>query len=193
MCGTILNMPEETVFGRILPGVAVSLLIGNIFYAFQSKRLSQETGQNHVTALPFGVNTVSLFAFILFVMKPVLDQTHDVELAWKAGLAACFGSGFIEFGGAFVAGWVKRITPRAALLSTLAGIAITFIAMYFCFRIFADPLVSFVPLAFILTRYIGHMALPKNIPAGLVAVIFGILLSWALGRMDSTLLFNSQI
>lgn len=191
MCGTILNMPEEMVFGRILPGVAVSLLIGNIFYAFQAKRLSQETGQNHVTALPYGVNTVSLFTFILFVMKPVLDQTHDVELAWKTGLAACFGSGLIEFGGAFVAGWVKRITPRAALLSTLAWIAITFIAMDFCFRIFADPLVSFVPLAFILTRYIGHMALPKNIPAGLVAVIFGTLLAWALGRMDSTLLFNS--
>ena len=192
LCGTLLNMPAEMVFGRILPGVAVSLLIGNIFYAFQARALARETGQSHVTALPYGVNTVSLFAFILFVMKPVLDQTHDVEQAWKAGLAACFGSGLIEFGGAFVAGWVKRATPRAALLATLAGIAITFIAMDFCFRIFADPLVSFIPLGFILLQYIGGMQLPKNIPAGLVAVIFGTLLAWGLGRMDSALLLKAM-
>ncbi len=31
LCGTILQMPDAMVFGRILPGVAVSLLIGNVF------------------------------------------------------------------------------------------------------------------------------------------------------------------
>lgn len=188
LCTAILNMPGEMVFGRILPGVSVSLLVGNFFYAFQARALARKTGQAHVTALPYGVNTVSLFAFILFVMKPVLDQTHDVELAWKVGLAACLGSGLIEFGGAFVAGWVKRITPRAALLATLAGIAITFISMDFCFRIFADPLVGFVPLAFILSQYIGRMRLPADMPAGLMAVVFGTALAWGLGRMDAAAL-----
>lgn len=191
LCGTLLNMPAEMVFGRILPGVAVSLLVGNLFYAFQARTLAVVSGQAHVTALPYGVNTVSLFAFILFVMKPVLDQSHDVELAWRVGLAACLGSGLIELAGAFVAGWVKRITPRAALLATLAGIAITFIAMDFCFRIFADPLVGFVPLALILVQYIGRLQLPANIPAGLVAVVFGSLLAWGLGRMDSAALSNA--
>ena len=192
LCGTILQMPDEMIFGRILPGVAVSLLIGNVFYAFQARTLALETGQNQVTALPYGVNTVSLFAFILFVMKPVLDQSHDVELAWRVGLAACLGSGLIEFGGAFIANWVKRITPRAALLATLAGIAITFISMDFCFRIFADPLVGFMPLAFILIQYIGRVRMPLEIPAGLVAVIFGTVLAWGLGRMDSTGLDNAM-
>lgn len=188
LCGQVLQMPEQMVFDRILPGVAVSLLIGNLFYAFQAKKLAFETGQYQVTALPYGVNTVSLFAFILFVMKPVLDQTHDVELAWQVGLAACLGSGLIEFGGAFVASWIKRITPRAALLATLAGIAITFISMDFCFRIFADPLLGFVPLAFILLQYIGSFRMPADIPAGLLAVIIGTLLAWGLGRMDSNAL-----
>lgn len=191
LCGNILQMPNQMVFGRILPGVAVSLLVGNLFYAFQARKLALESGQNQVTALPYGVNTVSLFAFILFVMKPVLDQTQDVELAWRVGLAACLGSGLIEFAGAFVAGWVKRITPRAALLATLAGIAITFISMDFCFRIFADPLVGFVPLAFILIQYIGRVRIPANIPAGLLAVLFGSLLAWGLGRMDSAALVNA--
>lgn len=191
LCGNILQMPNEMVFGRILPGVAVSLLVGNLFYAFQAGKLAKSSGQAQVTALPYGVNTVSLFAFILFVMKPVLDQTQDVELAWKVGLAACLGSGLIEFAGAFVAGWVKRITPRAALLATLAGIAITFISMDFCFRIFADPLVGFVPLAFILIQYIGRVRLPADIPAGLLAVVFGTLLAWQLGRMDGAALMNA--
>ncbi|MGY6274077.1 NCS2 family permease [Methylomonas sp. MgM2] len=192
LCGNILQMPDDMVFGRILPGVAVSLLIGNVFYALQAKKLAMETGHSLVTALPYGVNTVSLFAFILFVMKPVLDQTHDVELAWKVGLASCLGSGLIEFSGAFVAGRIKRITPRAALLATLAGIAITFISMDFCFRIFADPLVGFVPMAFILIQYIGRVRMPADVPAGLIAVVFGSLLAWGLGRMDGAALTDAM-
>jgi len=192
LCGAILKMPGEMLFGRILPGVAMSLLVGNIFYAFQARALARRTGQPQVTALPYGVNTVSLFAYILFVMKPVLDQTSDVELAWKVGLAACLGSGLIELGGAFVAGMVKRITPRAALLATLAGIAITFISMDFCFRIFADPLVGFIPLAFILIQYIGRLRLPAGIPAGFVAVLFGTALAWGLGRMNGDALADAM-
>lgn len=192
LCSNILKMPGELIYGRILPGVAVSLLVGNIFYALQARALSLKTGKADVTALPYGVNTVSLFAHIIFVMKPVLDLTNDVELAWKVGLAACLGSGIIELGGSFIAGWVKKITPRAALLTTLAGIAITFISMDFCFRIFADPLVGFVPLAFILIQYIGRLYLPGNIPAGLVAVVTGTGLAWALGRMDGAVLSGSM-
>ena len=192
LCRVLLQMPDAMVFGRILPGVAVSLLVGNLFYAWQAAALARSGEQAQVTALPYGVNTVSLFAFVLFVMKPVLEQTQDVELAWRVGLAACFGSGLIEFAGAFVASWIKRITPRAALLSTLAGIAITFISMDYCFRIFADPLVGFLPLALILAQYIGGIKLPGAIPAGLIAVMSGVALAWGLGRIDSQALAQAM-
>lgn len=188
LCRFVVGLPDELVVGRILPGVAVSLLMGNLFYAWQAKKLAERTGQGDVTALPYGVNTVSLFAYILFVMAPVMAQTKDAELAWKVGLAACFGSGVVELGGAFIVGWVKRVTPRAALLTTLAGIAITFISMDFCFRIFADPLVGLIPLAFIFISYIGRVYLPANVPAGFVAVIIGTILAWAMGRMDGAAL-----
>jgi len=111
LCTGLLGMPNELVFGRILPGVAISLLIGNLFYAWQAKRLSLATGKA-TTALPYGVNTVSLFAFVLFVMLPVVKTTGNAELAWRMGLAACFGSGIIEFAGAWIAGRVKKVTPR---------------------------------------------------------------------------------
>lgn len=191
LCTGLLDMPGALVYGRILPGVAVSLLVGNIYYAFQARALVRRTGQSIATALPFGVNTVSLFAFVLFVMFPVVRETHDPELAWRVGLAACLGSGLIEFGGAYVAGWIKRITPRAALLSTLAGIAITFISMDFCFRIFKDPLVGFAPMGLILLQYIGRLKLPKGLPAGFVAVVVGTALAWGLGRMDGAALASS--
>lgn len=183
LCGHLLGMPDALLYGRILPGVAVSLLVGNLFYAWQARQLSLQTGKA-ATALPYGINTVSLFAYVLFVMLPVLKATNDPELAWKMGLVACLGSGLIELAGAWVAASVKRVTPRAALLATLAGIAITFISMDFAFRIFADPLVGFAPLALIFMQYIGRMRMPANLPAGLVAVVVGTLLAWGLGRMD---------
>ena len=184
LCTGLLNMPDELVFGRILPGVAISLLIGNLFYAWQARALALST-ETATTALPYGVNTVSLFAYVLFVMLPVVKTTGDAELAWQMGLAACFGSGLIELAGAWIGVHVKRVTPRAAMLATLAGIAITFISMDFAFRIFADPLVGFAPLALIFMQYIGRIQLPRGIPAGLAAIIVGSLLAWGLGRMDA--------
>ena len=191
LCTAVLGMPDHLVFDRILPGVAVSLLLGNLFYAWQARTLTRRTGRTF-TALPYGVNTVSLFAYILFVMLPVVKSTGDAELAWQLGLAACLGSGLIELGGAFVAGWVKRVTPRAALLATLAGIAVSFIAMDFAFRIFADPLIGFAPLALIFMQYIGRIRMPHGLPAGLAAVLVGTLLAWGLGRMDAAALAQSM-
>lgn len=192
LCTQVLGMPDELVYGRILPGVAVSLLVGNLFYALQARALMRASGQASATALPYGINTVSLFAYILFVMLPVVKATGDAQLAWQLGLAACLGSGLIEFCGAFVAGWVKRVTPRAALLATLAGIAVTFISMDFTFRIFADPLIGLAPLGLIFLQYIGRVRLPFGMPAGLAAVMFGTALAWALGRMDAAALYEAM-
>jgi len=185
LCTHVLGMPESLVYGRILPGAAVSLLVGNLFYAWQAKRLAIQRGNHDVTALPYGINTLSLFAFVLFVMLPVVQRTGDPELAWQMGLVACFGSGLIELGGAFVARTIKAITPRAALLATLAGIAITFISMDFTFRIFADPLLGFAPLGLILLQYFGRVRLPWGLPAGLLALVLGTVIAWLLGRMDA--------
>ena len=49
--------------------------------------------------------------------------------AWEAGLAWVFIIGVIILIGAFVGPYIRTLTPRAALLGTLAGISITFISM----------------------------------------------------------------
>jgi AGZA family xanthine/uracil permease-like MFS transporter len=88
--------------------------------------------------------------------------------------------------GAVVAESLRRVTPRAALLSALAGIAITFISMDFTFKIFAQPLVALAPMAIIFVAYFSHQKLPLGLPGGMVAIAVGTLLGWLLGSMKGT-------
>ncbi len=176
LCGMYCGMTGQDsrfIYELILPGVAVSLLIGNLFYAMQAHWVAYREGRSDVTALPYGINTPSLLVYIFFVMKPTYDRTQDAHLAWQMGLIACLGSGVIEFLGAFVAERLRRNTPRAALLSTLAGIAITFIAMKFALEIWESPMVAMVPLAIVLLVYFSHIRFPLGLPGGLVAVLVG--------------------
>ncbi|HKY07932.1 MAG TPA: NCS2 family permease [Candidatus Binatia bacterium] len=184
LCRELIRLPDEYIFGKILPGAAISILVGNFFYAWQGRRLARELGREDVTALPYGINTVSLFAFVFFIMLPIAQETKDPIWAWKVGLVACFLNGVIEIVGAFVAESVRRATPRAALLSALAGIAITFISMDFTFKIFAQPLVALVPMAVIFVAYFSQQKLPLGLPGGLVAIAIGTFLGWLLGTME---------
>lgn len=176
----VCGFPQDLVIGRILPGAAVSILVGNVFYAWQARRLMQRTGRTDVTALPYGINTPSLFAYVFLVMGPVYQETQDARLAWQLGLFACLLSGVLEAGGAFVGDWLRRHTPRAALLAALAGIAITFLAAMFLFQIFVHPLIAVVPLLLVLVAYAARYRFPAGLPGGLVAVLVGVGLAWGL-------------
>ncbi len=178
LCQQVLGMPGDFVVRRILPGAALSILFGNFFYAWQARRLARETLRDDVTALPYGINTVSLLAFIFFVMQPVYQETGDVELTWKVGVLACFLSGLIELLGAFVAERIRKVTPRAALLSALAGIAVTFISMDFLFRIYQNPTIAMLPMMIILVQYFSNIRYPFGLPGGLLAIGLGTLLFW---------------
>src|SRR5262245_25716421 len=117
LCRYVCGFPPELVTGRILPGAAVSILVGNAFYAWQARKLMEKTGRDDVTAIPYGINTVSLLAFVFLIMAPIMQETKDPVLAWRAGLFACLLNGLMELAGAFLGGWLRRNTPRAALLS----------------------------------------------------------------------------
>ena len=59
------------------------------------------------------------------IMLPIFLSTGDPIRAWQAGLAWAFIIGVIVLIGAFVGPFIRKITPRAALLGTLAGISLT--------------------------------------------------------------------
>ena len=176
----VCGFPAQLLAGRILPGVAVSVVLGNLFYAWQARRLMRRSGREDVTALPYGVNTPTMFAYIFLVMGPVYQQTQDADLAWQTGLLACFLGGVIETAGAFVADYLRRYTPRAALLAALAGIGLTFISMGFVFRIFASPLTALLPAILVLALYASRQRLPWGLPGGLAAVLVGLAVAWLL-------------
>jgi adenine/guanine/hypoxanthine permease len=193
LCRGLLGYPSELVYGRILPAVALSLIVGNLYYSWLAYRLGVKEGRDDRTALPYGINTVSLFAHVFLVMLPIkliaLDRgaTMDeaIALSWQAGLVACLGSGIIELIGSVFADPLRRWLPRAALLSTLAGIGLTFIALGFLFRTYEYPVVALVPLGIILLTYFGRVQFP--IPGGLLAVLIGTALAWITGlvRLDA--------
>ncbi|MBK1719991.1 hypothetical protein [Thiocystis violacea] len=171
---TLCGFTSAMIAEQILPAVAVSVVFGNLFYAWQARRLAIRTGRSDVTALPYGINTVSLMAFMFLVIGPVYRDTGDARLAWQVGLFACFLNGVMEILGAFVADWLRRNTPRAALLSALGGIALTFIAMGFVFQIFAAPALAMLPMMILLGVYAAKLRLPWGLPGGFVAVCTGV-------------------
>jgi adenine/guanine/hypoxanthine permease len=172
LCG----LPMELVAGRIMPAVAFSILAGNLFYAWQAHRLAERSNRDDVTAIPFGVNTPTIFAYVFLIMLPVYLRTHDSQLTWHVGIFACFVSGIVQTAGAFCTDWLRRNTPRAALLCPLAGIAIAFLCLGFILRIFQAPELALLPTVIILAVYGSRIRLPFRMPGGLLCIVVGVIL-----------------
>src|SRR5579863_4701179 len=169
LCG----LPQQLVTARILPAVAFSILFGNLFYAWQAYRLARISNRDDVTAIPFGVNTPTIFAYVSLIMLPVYEHTHDANLAWHMGIFASLVSGVVQSGSAFCIDWLRRTTPLAALLSPLAGLAMAFLCLGFIFGIFQIPAVALFHAVILLAMYASRMRLPWRIPSGLVAMAVG--------------------
>ena len=169
----VCGFSTEFVTGRVLPGVALSVLAGNLFYAWQARRLAARTGRSDVTAIPFGVNTPTIFAYIFLVMGPVYARTHDATLAWHAGIFASLLSGVVQTAGAFGTDWLRRHTPRAALLCPLAGLALAYLCLGFVFGVFQQPAVALLPMIVLFVLYASRVRLPGRIPPALLAIGIG--------------------
>ena len=174
----VIKVPDAILFGHILPAVGLMLFLGNIYYALMAKRLAEQTGRSDVTALPSGPSVPHMFIVVFVIMLPIAIQTNDPIKAWEAGLAWVFIEGIVLFAGAFIAPTIRRLTPRAALLGTLAGISITFISLRPAMEIFETPIIGLVSLIIILGAWYGGVKFPGKLPGGLVAIGVGTLLAW---------------
>ena len=107
-----------------------------------------------------------MFVVVFVIMLPILHTTKDPVQAWSGGLTWVFVQSFVLMVGGFVAPVIRRITPRAALLGSLAGISITFISMSPATQIFAAPLIGIVCFAIILANWFGGVRYPRGSQAG---------------------------
>jgi len=187
LCSGVLGFSAELIYGRILPGVAISFLVGNLFYAWQALQLAKREGRTDVCALPYGISTPGLFAHVFLVMLPakqlaLAQGLADPErFAWHAGLVACLLGGFLEFGCAFFAAKIREHTPPAAMLATLAGVGLGFLGLAFLFQAFAAPVIGLVMLVLVFVVFFGRVKFRGGLPATIVLLVVGTGLAWATG------------
>src|SRR5579862_9674942 len=174
----VLKMPDSIVFGRILPALGLMMCLSTFYYAFLAYRLAQKTGRTDVCALPSGVSVPHMFIVTFVIMLPITLKTGDPLKGWSAGLVWVFFQSFILMIGGFVAPYIRKITPRAALLGTLAGVSVTFISMRPALEMYMTPQIGLICFAIILVSWFGGVKYLKGIPAGLVAIAAGMLIAW---------------
>jgi AGZA family xanthine/uracil permease-like MFS transporter len=174
----VLKLPDPIIFGRILPAVGLMLCLSTIYYAWLARRLAEKTGRTDVCALPSGISVPHMFVVVFVVMLPILIASGNPVEAWSAGLTWVFIQSFVLMAGGFAAPLIRRITPRAALLGSLAGISLTFISLSPGAQVFMTPVIGVTCLAVILASWLGDFRYPGGIPGGLMAILVGSLLAW---------------
>src|SRR2546428_11547944 len=87
----------------------------------------RRTGREDVTAMPFGIDTPTLFAMVFGVLGPVMLATGDPVLAWKVGMAATIAMGLVKLGLAFGGDWARRAGPPGAPPGSLAAGPVLFV------------------------------------------------------------------
>src|SRR5476649_246070 len=174
----VLKMPDHIVFTRILPATGLMMCLSTMYYARLAYNLAKKTGRTDVCALPSGISVPHMFVVVFVIMLPIALKTGDPIKGWEAGLAWVFIQSFVLMAGAFIAPYIRKITPRAALLGTLAGVSITFISMRPALEMYMTPAIGITCFAVILMSWFGGVKFPRGIPAGLVAIAVGMIIAW---------------
>src|SRR5437764_4623024 len=174
----VLKMPDTLVFGRILPALGLMMCLSTFYYAFLAYRLAQKTGRNDVCALPSGVSVPHMFIVTFVIMLPIALKTGDPVKGWSAGLVWVFFQSFILMIGGCIAPYIRKITPRAALLGTLAGVSVTFIAMRPALEMYMTPQIGLVCFAIIMLSWFGGVMYWEGMQGGLVGLAAGMVIAW---------------
>jgi adenine/guanine/hypoxanthine permease len=175
----VLKMPDALVFGRILPATGLMMCLSTMYYAWLAYRLAARTGRTDVCALPSGISVPHMFVVTFVIMLPIALKTGNPEKGWEAGLTWVFIQSFVLMVGGFIGPFIRKVTPRAALLGTLAGVSIAFISMRPALDMFMTPVVAIPCFAIILASWFGGVRYYKGIPAGLIAIAVGTAVAWA--------------
>ena len=175
----VFKFPADLVLYRIVPGTALGALAGNLAYTWLAIRLMKTSGRDDVTAMPFGIDTPTLFAMVFGVLGPVMLATGDPVRAWHVGMAVTVAIGAAKVVLAFGGEVARQIVPRAALLGSIGGIAVLLIAFLPSLKLFSDPLVGLIALVVLLLGLFGQVRMPFGVPAALAAVAAGTIVYWA--------------
>ena len=183
------NFPADIVYGRMIPGTAFGVLVGDLAYTWLAFRLARSKGNSTVTAMPLGLDTPSTIGIALTVLGPAfitlksagMPERDAALMTWYIGMATMVMIGIVKVAFSFCGGWVQKIVPQAGLLGSLAGIGLALIGMIPLLDVFAMPIVGLVALGIVFYSLVAGIKLPWRIPGVLGAVVVGTALYYVLG------------
>jgi AGZA family xanthine/uracil permease-like MFS transporter len=177
----------------VIPGTVAGVLIGGVLYALLAGRLAWRSGRQDVTAMPVGLDTPSVFAMSLFVLLPALAEGRELfaprgleerELqhlasvfAWHVGAVVLVVLGLFKTVLAPLGLQIRRWAPRAALLGSLAAVALALIAFLPVARHIAPaPVVGLPVLAVILVTLLARRGTQDIVPGAVLALGVGLVI-----------------
>ncbi|NCD31954.1 MAG: hypothetical protein EOL87_00900 [Spartobacteria bacterium] len=185
----VFGIPDAIIFGLMIPGTALGVLVGDLLFTWLAFRLAKRSGSTSVCAIPLGIDTPSSISVIVCVLGPVFVQLTGSGMTpeaagmqtWYVGLATMLLIGLFKTAMSFCGGWIQSHVPQAALLGSLAGIGVALIGFMQLVNLFGVPVAGMVSLAVVFFSLIARMRLPAGFPGVLVAVILGTLLYHVMG------------
>lgn len=175
----IFGVPSDFIVTHMIPGTAIGVFIGDMWFFFMAFRLAKKTGNTTVTAMPLGLDTPSIFGITFLVLGPAyvaatkagLSESDAAMQAWHVGILCMIASGLFKFVCAFFSEWVRSIVPRAGLLGSLTAIALVVISFLPLLDIMLIPAAGMIALSIVLVSLLGHVPMPWKIPGSVVALV----------------------
>ncbi len=174
----VFGMPADVVLGRMVPGTAVGVLIGDAVYTWLAFRLARKEQRQDVCAMPLGIDTPSMFALSFGVVGPAFLITKDGMKAWAVGMAVLFLMGVAKVIAAFFGDAIRRLLPKTALLGAISAVGVALIMFFPFSKIMAEPIGGFVALGVVLLTLVGGVRLPGRIPAVIASLVAGLAAYW---------------
>ena len=177
--GVTKDTMDNIVFGRVVPGVGMTLFFGNIYYSWMAIRLTNKYGRQY-TAQPYGLNTPAAFAFVYNIIyavffeqiaNPAVNPDDAFTLGYKVALSANFLTGVILFVLGLFGRLILKVVPPAALLVPIAGIGISFLGLEQLSFSVGAPLVGYPAILWVFLGPYSSYPLPA-LPPTLILTFF---------------------
>jgi len=176
---------SEVIYGKIVCGCCVTMIFGNVYYAWMALRMMKKEGRTDVCCVPYGINTPAAFAFVFSIIARAAQQAaakgegfeDGIIYAWRAGCVANLVSGLIATVCGFAGPHFAKVAPKASFLIALAGLGFTWLGIGQVIKCFEFGHLGLLPLGVALVGYFGRVNFAP-LPIAVVVMLSGMLTGW---------------
>jgi len=175
----------EVIYGKVIPGMCITMIFGNFYYAWMAVRLMRKEGHTNVCTVTYGINTPAAFAFVFSIVAKAaeaaasdgMDWRDGVMHAWRVGCVANLVSGAIATLCGFAGPLIVRVAPQASLMMALAGLGFTWLGLAQIIEVFKAGHLGLLPLGVALVCFFGDVK-TSPMPTAIVVMIVGCITGW---------------